>query len=465
MPYYHSVTLDTARCKGCTNCIQRCPTEAIRVRGGKAKIIKDRCIDCGECIRVCAARAKRAVTDSFEALSGYEYKIALPAPALYGQFGRNMTVDKVLSGLLEIGFDDVFEVAEAAEHVSAVTRKMLEEDTLPKTAISSACPAVTRLISVRFPSLLGNVVNLLEPMEVAARLARRKAREKTGLPDEKIGVFFITPCPAKMTSIKASAVVEASAVSGAISVNDVYVKLLGVLKNVEPKPLAKAGYEGISWARRGGESKGTKLDNCIVVDGIENVIKILGAIEDEKLPDVRFVELSACTGGCVGGALNVTNSYVCVNNIRAMADAAGETVLKEKVEPYDIFCEKELAPSGAMNIDTDFSKAMEIMEKVDKVFETLPQLDCGACGAPTCKALAEDIVKGYANECDCVFKRGDHVKRLYDELNTISQSHCDGTKLSTDELGRIQSISSELYSLEQRKQSGYDFNIAEMERY
>lgn len=466
MPYYHSVTLDTERCKGCTNCIQRCPTEAIRVRNGKAKIIKDRCIDCGECIRVCAARAKRAVTDSFEALSGYEYNVALPAPALYGQFGRNMTVDKVLSGLLEIGFDDVFEVAEAAEYVSAVTRKMLEDETLPKPAISSACPAVVRLISVRFPSLLENVVNFLEPMEVAARVARRKAREKTGLPDEKIGVFFITPCPAKMTSIKASAVVEASAVSGAISVNDTYVKLLGVLKNVEPKPLARAGYEGISWARRGGESKGTKLENCIVVDGIENVIKILGAIEDEKLPDVRFVELSACTGGCVGGALNVTNSYVCVNNIRAMADKAGESSCgNEKVEPYELFCEKQLTPSGAMNIDTDFSKAMEIMEKVEHVFETLPQLDCGACGAPTCKALAEDIVRGYASECDCVFKMSDRVNKLYNELNTISQSHCDGTKLSSEELERIRSISAELYTLEQQKQSGYDFNIADMERY
>ena len=195
MPYYHSVTLDTDRCKGCTNCIQHCPTEAIRVRGGKAKIIKDRCIDCGECIRVCAARAKRAVTDSFEALAGYEYNIAIPAPALYGQFGRNMTVDKVLTGLLEIGFDDVFEVARAAEYVSAFTRKMLDEGKLPQPAISSACPAVVKLITVRFPSLIGNVVNFLEPMEVAARMARREARKKTGLPDEKIGVFFITPCP------------------------------------------------------------------------------------------------------------------------------------------------------------------------------------------------------------------------------------------------------------------------------
>ncbi len=465
MAYYHSVTLDTEKCKGCTNCIQRCPTEAIRVRGGKAKIIKDRCIDCGECIRVCAAHAKRAVTDSFETLKGYDYKIALPAPALYGQFGSNITADKILSGLLEIGFDDVFEVAKAAEYVSAVTRKMLAEDKLPKPAISSACPAVVRLISVRFPSLLKNVVNFLEPMEVAARMARSEARRKTKLPDEKIGVFFITPCPAKMTSIKASNVIENSAISGAISVNDAYVKLLGVLKNVKQKPLAKAGFEGISWARRGGESDGTGLEDCIVVDGIENVIKILSAIEDEKLPDVRFAELSACTMGCVGGALNVTNSYVCVNNIKSVAEAAGKTKAVKLSPSIDVFCEKELAPSNAMNFDSDFAKAMEIMEKIEQVEASLPQLDCGACGAPTCKALAEDIVRGYAKEHDCIFKMGDKVKHLSGELNEIAVSHCDGSKLSDEELEKIQILSSELYRLEMQKQSGYDFSIAELERY
>lgn len=62
--YFHSVRLMPDRCKGCVNCIKRCPTEAIRIRAGKAKITEARCIDCGECIRRCANRAKTAVTDS-----------------------------------------------------------------------------------------------------------------------------------------------------------------------------------------------------------------------------------------------------------------------------------------------------------------------------------------------------------------------------------------------------------------
>ena len=125
--YKHSVTLDISKCKGCTNCIKRCPTEAIRVRGGKATIKSERCIDCGECIRVCPNNAKKAMCSKFEHYQDYKWKIALPAPSLYGQFDNLDDVDYVLDGLLKIGFDDVFEVSAAAELVSAYTRAYLKE--------------------------------------------------------------------------------------------------------------------------------------------------------------------------------------------------------------------------------------------------------------------------------------------------------------------------------------------------
>ena len=83
MEYFHSVTLDAKRCRGCITCVKRCPTEAIRVKNGKATIIKERCIDCGECIRVCPHRAKKAVFDKLSLLDEFEYNVALPAPALY----------------------------------------------------------------------------------------------------------------------------------------------------------------------------------------------------------------------------------------------------------------------------------------------------------------------------------------------------------------------------------------------
>ena len=86
MNKFHSVTLDVAKCVGCTACLKRCPTEAIRIRERRARIIDERCIDCGECIRICEHHAKVATTNPLSAINRYPYKIALPAPALYGQF-------------------------------------------------------------------------------------------------------------------------------------------------------------------------------------------------------------------------------------------------------------------------------------------------------------------------------------------------------------------------------------------
>ena len=112
--FFHSVTLDKDKCLGCTNCIKRCPTEAIRVREGKAQIISERCIDCGECIRVCPHHAKKARYDHLSVLEGWKYKIAIPAPALFGQFNNLDDIDIVLTGLKQMGFDDVYEVSRGA---------------------------------------------------------------------------------------------------------------------------------------------------------------------------------------------------------------------------------------------------------------------------------------------------------------------------------------------------------------
>ena len=223
--YYHSVTLNKERCMGCTNCLKRCPTEAIRVWDGKAKIIKERCIDCGECIRICPHHAKEAATDPLDMIHRYPYKIALPAPTLYGQFKNLASIDSVLSGLMEIGFDDVYEVARGADLVSYEISKRLKDPLAPRPLISSACPAIVRLIRDRFPELVDNIVDVHAPVEVAARVAKRNFAREHQVPEEQIGAFFITPCAAKMTAIRNPIGAEKSAVDGAISILEVYGQL------------------------------------------------------------------------------------------------------------------------------------------------------------------------------------------------------------------------------------------------
>ncbi|MFR2849568.1 MAG: [Fe-Fe] hydrogenase large subunit C-terminal domain-containing protein, partial [Hungatella hathewayi] len=310
--FYHSVRLDPALCKGCINCIKRCPTQAIRVRNGKAQINGKFCIDCGECIRVCPHHAKHATYDKLDVMKQYEYTVALPAPSLYGQFNNLDDVNIVLNGLLLMGFDDVFEVGAAAEIVSEATRSYLteHEDQLP--VISTACPSVVRLIRVRFPNLIPHLLPLNPPVEVAACMAVERAMKKTGLAREKIGIIFISPCPSKVTYVKSPLGTEKSEVDHVLAIKEVYPQLLSYMKVVgEDGPeIGTSGKIGVSWGRSGGEASGLFTENYLAADGIENVIRVLEDLEDQKLPSLKFVELNACSGGCVGGVLTVENPYV-----------------------------------------------------------------------------------------------------------------------------------------------------------
>jgi iron only hydrogenase large subunit-like protein len=193
--FFTSVRLKEDLCMGCINCIKRCPTQAIRVRNGKAVITKEFCIDCGECIRICPHHAKEATYDSPDIMKQFEYTVALPAPALYGQFNHLEDINIVLTALKKMGFDDVYEVSGAAELVSEMSRKYVSEHKEQWPIISTACPSVVRLIQVRFPNLIEHLLTICAPVDLAASIAKDKAMEKTGLPREKIGVIFISPCP------------------------------------------------------------------------------------------------------------------------------------------------------------------------------------------------------------------------------------------------------------------------------
>ena len=253
----HSVALTLEKCRGCTHCLQRCPTEAIRIRDGHAQITTTLCIDCGECIRTCGYQAKHAEADPFECIQDYNYKIALPAPALYGQFDHLDDINYVLDGLLKIGFDDIFEVAQAAELVSGYSRRYIMREDVPKPVISSACPVIGRLISIRYPDLVDNVLPLHPPVDMAAKLARIVAKkEHPELTDEDIGIFFISPCPAKVSYLKQEAEEDRQLVDGVLSMTDIYKRLVQVMKRGDvPPPRSKTGRVGIRWAGSGGEAK------------------------------------------------------------------------------------------------------------------------------------------------------------------------------------------------------------------
>ena len=405
--FYTSVTLDAKRCKGCINCIKRCPTEAIRVRKGKAVITREKCVDCGECIRICPAHAKQSMYTKFEDINKFEYKIALPDQALYGQFNNLSDVNIVLTGLKQLGFDYVFETAAAAEYQTLKMKSYIEEHKDKWPLISAECPAVVRLISIRFPSLIEHIMPIISSMELAAYEARRRAMQTTGLPAEKIGVFAISPCPAKVTSMVLPLGIEKTGIDGVLAIKEIYPRLLNAMSEIQYKveDLSIAGRAGIRWGSTSGQAVGVTKEAYIAADGIENVMEVLEELEGEKLHKLKFVELNACNGGCVGGALNVENPFIArakLQTLRAnMPEFKNSMDINDAELASKTMWQKEMDYKPVFRLGENIAESISLRAKVDELEKKFPGYDCGGCGAPSCRAFAQDIVRGIVNRTEC----------------------------------------------------------------
>lgn len=418
-----SVRLDEDLCKGCINCIKRCPTQAIRVRNGKAVITNEFCIDCGECIRICPHHAKKATYDSMDLLEQFEYTVALPAPSLYAQVNNLDDINILLTALIRLGFDDVYEVSGAAEVVSAYTRDYIQEHPEKWPLISTACPSVVRLIRVRFPNLLEHLLPLQAPIDLAAELARKRAVEKTGLAPEKIGVIFISPCPAKVTAVKAPLGIKKSEVDGVFAIKEVYPALVHAMGEVgdDVENHVISGKIGISWGSSGGEAGGLLTDSYLAADGIENVIRVLEDLEDQKINTLEFIELNACNGGCVGGVLTVENPYVAKVKLKRLRKYMPVARNRIEVDGTLLNWTKEVEYEPVFKLGGNLKESIQMMSQVEELCKKFPGLDCGACGAPTCKALAEDIVRGVASQRDCVHLLREFVDKITDEFSILGE--------------------------------------------
>lgn len=397
-----------------------CPTKAIRVRNGTAVINYDRCIDCGECLRVCQYDAVVPITTSPADLKKFKYKVALPSPVVYSQFGQHVLPGEILSVIKDLGFDYVYDEALMCEMISMAIEEYLDETKSPRPIISSTCPVVVRLIQRLFPSLCNLVVPIEPPREAAAKNLRQEIAQKFGIHENDIGIFHITPCAAKMISINYPESMKRSHLDGAISLQSIYNEVMTKLKKEQRPSMLRKRHPvsgiGVAWTVSGGEIRALKDFRSVSVSGVYDTIRILEDIESGKLKDIEYLECLICPDGCIGGPLTVENRFVARSNVNRLIRIYGDKKMVDMRRVQRMYRQKffsfesSLRPKPFPGLAADRTKAIELLKIKEAVLKKLPAIDCGACGAPDCETLATDIARGEGKLEDCVFVKKGRAK-------------------------------------------------------
>ncbi|MBI5404123.1 MAG: 4Fe-4S dicluster domain-containing protein [Ignavibacteriae bacterium] len=409
--YKHSIYFEPTRCTGEMDCLKVCPVESIRVRNGKARMLEDKCIDCGECVKICRTGAIIPLTNTFKDFSKFEYTIVIPSLALYTQFDRHIKPKTILSSLKKTGFNEVVDITRACISVLRTIGKYVKDYKGRKPLISSFCPTCVKIIQMRYPELIENLIPVISPMGLAAKEAKREASVRLEIEESNIGVIYITPCPSKTVIISKKTEKYYSAFDGAIPVSEIYNTLYDAIqktarsKDDDFEYFDISGF-GLNFARLGGLGFMMNCDNCITVSGINNVLFILDEIEKGKLHNVDFVEMHGCTEACLGGPMNIENVYLSRTNLHNLINYYSESKIpfgkKDKYESYNLICENMFEPEFKDDISIDIKKALSKRSERKKIYSVLPKINCGACGSPTCETFAEDAVEGEVSLTDCI---------------------------------------------------------------
>jgi len=437
--YHHSLRFDAERCDGCMSCMRACPTDAVRTRNERAVKLADRCIDCGECIRVCPRSAIVPLTDQIEDLSKFDFTIAVPSPALYAQFDSDVPPGVIAAALKLCGFNAVACLSPACDAVTAATEMLLEGYRGQFPLISSFCPTIVRLVQVKYPELVDQLLPILAPREVSAREAKERASRETGIPEERIGAVYITPCPGKVVSMLEHPGMERSYIDTAVSISDLFPTLsaaIGKVGDGEPDMSGGETASGIGWAYMGSIPRSLPAEDTLPIAGLRNVMRILDDVEKGRLRKYIFIECHACAEGCVGGCLTVENPYVARGKAIRLSQRlpSGPAIDRDKAlnryREGAYFMDEPLASRPLRPLADNVTSAIIKMKERDRILASLPGIDCGACGAPSCRAFAEDVVLGEAEQALCLFRWQREVFERIDGLARLVglQRPADGGK-------------------------------------
>lgn len=438
-----------ARCKNCYKCLRECPVKAIEVTNHQAKIIEDRCILCGRCTEVCPQNAKyvHSEKESVKALLASGEKIvASVAPSFVGSFGADdFSVMKI--ALAKLGFRDAEETAVGA---NAVTERYAEDlkSGKYKNYITSACPAIDRLIQIYYPKALPYLANVDTPMIAHAKMLKKRWADAK--------VVFIGPCIAKKREG-----FESDVVDGVLTFED--LRDLFAEKGIDLNTIAKFDYgikEENNKARYYPINRGIiksfqnfeKNYEYVSVDGVSRVMEVLENIDNLS---GMFLEVNACEFGCVNGPCSLQEAGSALKRtaeVRRYAnrnEGLPEVVLKPNLDFTKSFprFRNKARPASEREIDA-------ILRSTGK-YKPEDELNCGACGYATCREKAWAVVNGYAPVDICLPYMRERAESMSYE---IIQNSPNGIAIVDGDLKLvdINLKAMELWGIEERDVKGRD---------
>ncbi|WKZ68041.1 MAG: [Fe-Fe] hydrogenase large subunit C-terminal domain-containing protein [Melioribacteraceae bacterium] len=424
------------RCKRCYSCVRECPATAIRVENGQAVVIAERCISCGHCVKVCSQKAKKILSDKervlFDLIPSHK-TIAIFAPSIAASFPE--AYSKIPAALKKIGFEKVCETAFGADLVAKLYKEEFEKVN-GKTIISSPCPAVNNYIEKYFVDLVPHLAKIVSPMIAMGRYLK----ETEG---NHCKVVFVGPCVAKKSEyIDPEVENEIDAVLTFTELKEIFDELKIDLTLMEDQdfdpPYANFGK---SFPLTGGLLKTAEISsdvlarNVIVVDGKEKVVSIIKDISENKIKS-KFVDILFCEGCINGPAIDTDlNYYSRREKVVEFIDKNLQNIDK-RVWKCDIYNSRHIDftrnfhPKSQRRPMPSEEKIKEILSRTNKI-EKKDELNCGACGYPSCREYAIAIAKDLAEEDMCLPYLIEKLENAYTDLKQTQEQLQSAEKLAS----------------------------------
>lgn len=395
---------EQAECQDCYKCLRHCPVKAIKIAGGHATVIPERCVACGTCVGVCPSNAKRFRNDLGKAKAlvrdaNDAIKIATLAPSWASEF-PDVTSAQMIAALKQLGFNEVSETALGAQFVSQQLAEIFPDKT-KKFAIASACPAANDYVCKYFPHLTEFITTVVSPAMAHARFLR----ELTG---GKARVIFFSPCIAK----KNEAAEPDSALDLAVTFTSLHQwfaeKNLDLRKlpatDATQKFFPESAVDGTMYPVEGGmlqtlKIRGAGVADYLTISGLARFAAALDNFDPARLARPLFLEMLACEGGCVNGPCMSKNRSTLYNMINSLARVPEN--LDEIPATPAVNIAHDFRPDRVENLPHNEEMLQQALLRIGKKSKD-DELNCGGCGYDSCRLFAQALLDGRAEPEMCL---------------------------------------------------------------